>query len=185
MRKTILFVMVLQIIAITVRSQVNKVTIQASGLTCSMCSNAINKSLTTLSFISQIKSNIKDSEFELSIKPNTKVDFALIKKKVEDAGFFIAHMEAQIVFQETSIVSDAHIETLGIMFHFLSVKPQVLNGETKIRFLDKGYVTAKEFKKNVSLTTLNCFKTGKMNVCCKGKHEIGLKPLYHVTASQL
>ena len=180
MRKIISLLMVTLIINTTVFAQVNKVTIQASGLTCSMCSNAINKSLTTLTFVSQIKSNIKESVFELSIKPNAKVDFALIKKKVEDAGFFVARMEAQIVFQEASVAQDTHLEIQGAQFHFLNVKPQTLNGETKIRFLDKGYVTAKEFKKNATLTTLNCFKTGKSDVCCEGKHNLGM-PLYHVT----
>jgi copper chaperone CopZ len=172
--------MVTLIITKTVFSQVNKITIQASGLTCSMCSNAINKSLKTLPFIDNIKSNIKESEFELQIKPNSKVDFAAVKKKVEDAGFFIARMEAVIVFQDASIASDTHLELQGVEFHFLNVKPQKLNGETKIRFLDKGYVTAKEYKKNATLTTLNCFRTGKSDVCCEGKHNLGM-PLYHVT----
>ncbi len=180
MRKIISLLMVTLIFTTSVLAQVNKVTIQASGLTCSMCSNAINKTLTTLTFVSQIKSNIKESEFELSIKPNAKVDFALIKKKVEDAGFFVARMEAQFVFQEASIAQDSHLEIQGSQFHFLNVKPQTLNGETKIRFFDKGYVTAKEFKKNASLTKLNCFKTGKSDVCCEGKHNLGM-PLYHVT----
>ncbi|MEN9963241.1 MAG: hypothetical protein RL582_336 [Bacteroidota bacterium] len=180
MRKIISLLMVTLIITTSTLAQVNKVTIQASGLTCSMCSNAINKTLTTLAFVSQIKSNIKESEFELSIKPNAKVDFALIKKKVEDAGFFVARMEAQFVFQEASIAQDTHLEIQGSQFHFLNVKPQTLNGETKIRFLDKGYVTAKEFKKNATLTKLNCFKTGKSDVCCEGKHNLGM-PLYHVT----
>jgi copper chaperone CopZ len=172
--------MVTLIITTSALSQINKIIIQASGLTCSMCSNAINKSLTTLSFVSHIKSSIKDSEFELSIKPNAKVDFVSIKKKVEDAGFFVARMEAFIVFQEASIAQDTHLEIQGAQFHFLNVKPQILNGETKIRFLDKGYLTAKEFKKNASLTKLNCFKTGKSDVCCEGKHNLGM-PLYHVT----
>jgi copper chaperone CopZ len=180
MRKIISLLMVTLIINISVLAQVNKVIIQASGLTCSMCSNAINKSLSTITFVSQIKSNIKDSEFEIFIKPNATVDFALIKKKVEDAGFFVARMEALMVFQEASVAPDTHLEIQGVQFHFLSVKPQTLNGETKIRFLDKGYLTAKEFKKNASLTKLNCFKTGKSDVCCEGKHNLGM-PLYHVT----
>jgi copper chaperone CopZ len=57
------------------QAHVNKVQLQASGLTCSMCSNAINKSLKTVDYIDKVMANIKTSTFEISFKPGAKINF--------------------------------------------------------------------------------------------------------------
>lgn len=40
-------------------AQISKVTLQASGLTCSMCSNSINKSLRSVDYVEKVMANIK------------------------------------------------------------------------------------------------------------------------------
>jgi hypothetical protein len=57
------------------------------------------------------------------------------------------------------------------VFHFINVKEQILAGDKTIRLLDKGFVSAKEYKKNSSLTKMACYKTGEEN----GKR------IFHVT----
>src|SRR5436305_14629046 len=54
-------------------AQVKKVSIQASGLTCSMCSKAIYKALRSVDFVEKVDADIKNSTFEISFKPNTDV----------------------------------------------------------------------------------------------------------------
>lgn len=76
------------------QAQVTKVYLQASGLTCSMCSNSINKALKTLDFIDKVDADIKNYTFEISFKANSIVDFDKIKKKVEDAGFSVSDFVA-------------------------------------------------------------------------------------------
>lgn len=181
MKKIISFLLAISMFMGASNAQVSKIILQASGLTCSMCSNAINKSLSTLPFISNVKSNIKESTFEITVKPGQKVDFSQIKKKVEDAGFFVAGLQAQINLGNVAIAQDTHIDFESMTFHFVNVKASNLKGETIVRFLDKGYVTAKEFKKNSSMTDMNCFKTGKIGTCCNRKHDNTLTSLYHVT----
>jgi copper chaperone CopZ len=83
-----IFMLVAIFISMATKAQVMKVYLQASGLTCSMCSNAINKSLKTLDFVDKIDADVKRYTFELSFKSNSSVDFGKIKRKVEDAGFF-------------------------------------------------------------------------------------------------
>ncbi|MEI8142291.1 MAG: heavy-metal-associated domain-containing protein [Chitinophagia bacterium] len=67
--------------------QKKKVTLVASGLTCSMCSKAIFKSLTKLDFVEEVKVDIEKSTYILSFKTDSKVNLAQIKKAVTDAGF--------------------------------------------------------------------------------------------------
>jgi len=162
-------------------SQINKVTIQASGLTCSMCSNAINKSIKKLSYVNEVVPNIKNSTFEIYFKPDAVVDFDQLKKKVEDAGFFVANFEVNITFEQLDISNDKHYSLNGTMLHFMNVGNKTLKGEINLRLLDKGYVTSKEFKKNSKYTKMNCYQTGLMESCCNDKTKsIGTR-IYHVT----
>jgi copper chaperone CopZ len=155
----------------TAKAQVTKVSLQASGLTCSMCSNAINKAIQSLDFVEKVDANIKNSTFEILFKPNSNVDFDKIKKKVEDAGFFVANFSAIIHFDNVAVANDTHVDLGATTFHFLNVKAATLSGDKTIRLLDKGFLPAKEYKKNSSLTKMDCYKTGTAN----GKR------IFHVT----
>ena len=155
-----LIVIILALFCFTVNAQVTKVSLQASGLTCSMCSNAINKSLKSLDFVDKVDANIKNSTFDISFKSNTTIDLDKLKKKVEDAGFFVANLTATINFDNVAIANDTQVNVGNDVFHFLNVKAQTLSGSKTIRLLDKGFVSAKEYKKNSSLTKMECYKTG-------------------------
>ncbi|MBC7424455.1 MAG: heavy-metal-associated domain-containing protein [Ferruginibacter sp.] len=163
--KNILFIAAL-LCSFATKAQVTKVAIQASGLTCSMCSNAINKSLRSIDFVQNVDANIKTSTFEITFKPGTAVDFDKLKKKVEDAGFFVANFTATIHFDKVQLVNDGLVTVDGTTFHFLNIKDQVLDGNKSIQLIDKGYVTAKAYKANGKYTSMECYKTGLAAACC-------------------
>jgi copper chaperone CopZ len=152
-------------------AQVKAVTLQASGLTCSMCSNSIFKALKTLDFVEKVDANVKESSFGISFKPGADIDFDKLKAKVEGAGFFVASFTITYHFDGLAITNDKHVAVGKNVFHFLNVKDEILSGDKKIRLLDKGYVSAKEFKKNSSFTKMACYKTGEENS----------KRIFHVT----
>jgi copper chaperone CopZ len=166
-----LFLMMVVLFSIAAQAQVKSVTIQASGLTCSMCSNSIFKALKTLDFVENVDANIKTSSFDISFKPTAAIDFDKLKAKVEGAGFFVANFTVTYSFDNLAVSNDKHINVGNSVFHFLNVKDGVLSGEKKLRLLDKGFVSAKEFKKNSSLTKMACYKTGEENK----------KRIFHVT----
>lgn len=166
-----IFLIIAVIFSFTATAQVTKVSLQASGLTCSMCSNAINKAIKSLDFVDKVDANIKNSTFDISFKQNAVIDFDKLKKKVEDAGFFVASFTANIQFDNVAIANDTHVNVGANDFHFLNVKDQTLSGNKTIKILDKGFIPAKEYKKNGSLTKMSCYKTGEEN----GKR------IFHVT----
>lgn len=166
-----LIIIVLVLFSPGTQAQVKDVTIQASGLTCSMCSNSIFKALKTLDFVEKVDANIKTSSFGISFKPGADIDFDKLKAKVEDAGFFVANFTLTYHFDELAVSNDKHINVGDRVFHFLNVKEAVLSGEKKVRLLDKGFVSAKEFKKNSILTKMACYQSGEEN----GKR------IFHVT----
>ena len=162
-------------------AQVTKVTIQASGLTCSMCSNSINKSLKSIEIVDKVEANIKNSTFEIYFKPGSVVDFDKLKSKVEDAGFSVADFTATIHFNNVQVVNDDHVIIEGLVFHFLNVKDQLLNGNKTIRIVDKGFVSSKQYKANGQYTLMECYKTGVAGNCC---HKDGIATgarIFHAT----
>ena len=166
-----IFLVITVLFSVAGKAQVKSVTIQASGLTCSMCSNAIFKALKTLDFVDHVEPNIKNSTFDIRFKPGSRIDFDKLKGKVEDAGFFVARFTVVLNFENLSVSNDTHVTVGEEVFHFLNVKDKVLSGDQTIRILDKGFVSAKEYKKNSSLTGMACYKSGEE----KGKR------VFHVT----
>ncbi|MCW3106037.1 MAG: Heavy metal transport/detoxification protein [Segetibacter sp.] len=133
-------------LSIATKAQVTKVSLQASGLTCSMCSNSINKALKTLDFVHRIDADIKTYTFEISFKPNSNVDFDMIKAKVEKAGFSVSGFVATIHFNNVQVKNNEPVTIGGKSFLFVNVKDQSLNGPKQIKVLDKGFVSSKEYK---------------------------------------
>lgn len=176
-----LFFVIAVLFAAHSQAQITTVNLQASGLTCSMCSNAINKSLKTIDYIDKVMANIKTSTFEISFKPDAKINFDHLKKKVEDAGFSVANMRATVNFENVQIEKDQHINYGGLTLHFLNAIGQTLNGEKAIQIVDKGYVSAKSFKKNQMFTKMDCYKTGVAGSCCTKEGLPSGTRIFHVT----
>nr|WP_294904489.1 heavy-metal-associated domain-containing protein [uncultured Lacibacter sp.] len=168
--KKLLFIICL-LAGISVSAQFKSATLQASGLTCAMCSNAINKSLKTLSFVERVETDLNKSAFEIIFKEGADINFDQLRKKVEDAGFSVAKLQIVTNFSNVTVQNDQSVTVGGKQLLFLSVKNQQLNGEKTITIVDKNFLPAKEHKKYAGLTKAASFKTGE----AKGVR------VYHVT----
>ena len=160
------------LLTVRLNAQFSKATLQATGLTCAMCSNAVNKALQKVSFVESVKSDIKNSSFDIVFKQNAEINIDALKDAVEDAGFSVGSLKLTGNFTEVAIENDKHVKIGNETFHFLNVSGQVLNGEKTITILDKNFVTEKVFKKYSSATKLSCMQTGKT---ASGER------IYHVT----
>jgi copper chaperone CopZ len=142
MKKIILLI---QICCITflVNAQITKVEIMATGLTCSMCSNAINKQLKTITEVEKVDIDLNKNLFVITLKADNKLTPKTFKDKVEKAGFFVGSMVLSVNFANQNIEDNKQINN----YVFIDTKSQTLNGMTKVKVLDKGYVTTKEYKK--------------------------------------
>ncbi len=179
--KTLLLAIALAFAAMPSKAQFSKATLQATGLTCAMCSNAINKALQAVPFIESVRSDIKNSAFNIVFKPGVTVDIDALKNAVEDAGFSVGSLKLTGSFSELKVDNDQHVQIGNTNFHFLDVKAQTLNGENTITVVDKSFVKAKQFKKFSSFTKMSCLQTGKAASCCI-KHGVPAEArIYHVT----
>lgn len=117
-------------------AQIVKAEIRATGLTCSMCSNAINKQLKSMSEVVNVETDLNTNTFTVTLKEGNSLTPKVFKEKVEKAGFFIG-----------SLVLTTKAETIKQEGYIVVNKASTSNAEVQIQILDKGYVTEKEFKK--------------------------------------
>jgi copper chaperone CopZ len=142
MKKIILIIQICCIAFVT-NAQISKVEIMATGLTCSMCSNAINKQLKTLTEVVKVDIDLNKNLFVITLKADNKLTPKTFKDKVEKAGFFIGSMVLFMNFNNQAVEDNKQIDN----YIFIDTKAQTLSGVAKVKMLDKGYITTKEFKK--------------------------------------
>lgn len=146
MKKLLLLLLVI-FLGLFAEAQFSKARLQATGLTCALCSNAINKALQKLPFVIAVNADIKNSAFNISFKPGQEVEIAALRKAVEDAGFFVGGLQLTGVFTDMKVGNDDKVRIGKNEVRFLDTEKQTLNGEKTIRILNKEYLTAKDFKK--------------------------------------
>ena len=117
-------------------AQIVKAEIRATGLTCSMCSNAINKQLKTLPEVVDVAIDLNTNTFTVTLKEGNELSPKVFKDKVEKAGFFIG-----------SLLLTAKPETITKSSYILVNDKKSNASEVQFQVVDKGYVTEKEFKK--------------------------------------
>ncbi len=168
-------------VTLQAQAQIKQATLQASGLTCAMCSNAIYKALQKLPFAGKVESNIKESAFTITFKPGAAVSFDAMRKAVEGAGFSVAKLQVKAAFNNVKVRNDAHLTLQGQNLHFLGIKDQTLAGEQTFQLVDKKFVADKTYKKYAASTKMECVKTGVMASCCSKPGATNNNRIYHVT----
>lgn len=140
MKKTnniyVLLVSIVILVSTKANAQISKAEIIATGLTCSMCSNAINKQLKSLPEVVNVETDLNTNTFSVTLKEDNTLSPKVFKDKVEKAGFFIG-----------SLIVTTKSETIKQGDYVLVNNASSTNPEVQIQVLDKGYVTEKEFKK--------------------------------------
>ncbi|HTL08228.1 MAG TPA: heavy-metal-associated domain-containing protein [Chitinophagaceae bacterium] len=179
--KKLLIVSILALLFTASNAQFTRATLQASGLTCAMCSRAIDNALKELPYIETVKPDIRNSAFTVTFKQGQQPDIDGIKKAVEDAGFFVAKFVITGTFNNTAIKNDDHIAIAGKEYHFLNVQDQVLNGEKSLTVVDKNFLSPNAFKKYTAATAMQCIKTGQAGGCCEKAGLSAGTRIYHVT----
>jgi copper chaperone CopZ len=146
MRKIVLAIIIIMSSMMT-EAQIIKAELTATGLTCSMCSRATYKQLTSLPEVDKVETDLNKTAFILHFKKGSKVNVADLKKKVEDAGFSVGELLVVFNFKNQTVANNGSFTQDNISYTFMDSKNAVLNGDVKVKVLDKGFVVEKEYKK--------------------------------------
>lgn len=179
--KKMILVGLLAAVVLQGSAQFTKASLQASGLTCSMCNNAIYKALKALPFVASVESDIKKASFDIAFKKEERVDIDALRSAVEDAGFSVAAFTLTGNFNNLQVADDKHVVIGDTHLHFLKANERVLNGQQTLTVVDKGFLTAKNFRKYAAATKMDCVQTGKAGACCKKEGMSEGTRVFHVT----
>ena len=181
MKKILLSLMILLSITAVSNAQIKKATLQASGLTCAMCAKSVYTNLTSLSFVESVDTDLNASAFEIKFKEGQHVDPEALRKKVEDAGFSVSKLHLEFDAKNQKIEHDTHLKVGNSYYHFVNVKPKEYIGPITLHVIDKDYLTAKDHKKIVGGSNLDCYKLGDATKCAIANHEVHELNIFHVT----
>ena len=143
-----IFIIVFTILSLPLFSQsITSISLTASGLTCSMCSKAIYKSLLKLPTVEKVDADIQNSGFTIFLKPGSKIVLGDFRKAVQDAGFSVASLQIKANFTHSVIDPHSELSIEGNRVVFPGVEKQELNGPRTLLLIDKGYLPEKDRRK--------------------------------------
>ena len=140
--------------------QISSADLQVTGLTCSMCSNATQKSLETLNFISSVKPDLNKNIFVLTFKKDANINLDLVRKKVQDAGFSVGGLTASFNFNQLKIDDKGQAVVDGNVYRFVNAKSKILNGTVKASVVDKNFISGSAFKKQATTANSDAYASG-------------------------
>lgn len=140
--------------------QVTTVEMQVTGLTCSMCSQATEKSLRTLDYVSDVTPDLNKNVFIITFKKDKAVSFDQLNKKVKDAGFSVGKLEATINFNQTKIDDNGQAVVGANVYRFANAKDKILNGTVKVNVIDKSFISNNAFKQKSATVKFDSYATG-------------------------
>jgi copper chaperone CopZ len=176
--KKIFFLLFAVLISVSSFAQFTSARLTAAGLTCAMCTKAINNALQKIPFVKSVDADIANSAFLITFRSGGDIDPDRLKSAVEEAGFSVASLGLTGSFNNIAISNDAHVNIMGKTFHFVKVKKAVLNGSQTLTVVDKKFLPAKSFKIYSAATGYKCIQTGTALDCCP---KTASGRIYHVT----
>ena len=139
--------MLVSLFTIQANAQISKAELVATGLTCSMCSNAINKQFKAMPEVEKVITDLNSNTFTIFLKKENSLSPKSFKDKVEKAGFFVGSLIVTMPFDNLKVADNSTFNAKEASYVFVDTKTQTLKGEVKVKVLDKGFVTQKEYKK--------------------------------------
>ncbi|MDQ7949758.1 MAG: cation transporter [Pedobacter sp.] len=139
---------------------VKTVELQVTGLTCSMCSQATEKSLSTLPYIDKITPDLNRNVFVITFKKGSQVNFDQLQKKVKDAGFSVGKLEATFDFDQARIDENGQTSFGSQTYRFVNAKNKVLDGLIKTSLVDKNFISTAAYKQKLATVKFDSYATG-------------------------
>jgi len=149
--KFILIACLVLIASVKSYSQISKVEIVATGLTCSMCSNSINKQFKSMAEVESVSTDLNTNTFTIFLKENNSLTPKALKASVEKTGFFIGSMVLTIDLGNVQIKQNVKVQQNSGTYVFVAGPDQSIKGSVQVKVLNDGYVTKKEFKKSAKV----------------------------------
>ncbi|MEM0996705.1 MAG: heavy metal-associated domain-containing protein [Bacteroidota bacterium] len=127
-------------------AQFQSATIVVDGLTCSMCSYGVERSLRKLEFVDDVQMDLNSNTAQVSFRTDREVMITALAKKVTDAGFSVRSLQATASIEHHSIPGDIDYLIGHSVCHFLE-SVDVPEGQLVMTFIGKEFMDKRAWKK--------------------------------------
>lgn len=149
--KKFFLIIITSLISLSLQAQFLKAKLGITGLTCSLCSYSVEKSIRQLPFVHDIKMDLNESRVEVIFKANKLVSLHSLIQKVYDAGFSVSELKAVFAFNEQLVEDNYLFNYADENYCFIQTGKKLLVGEVTLTIIDKRFFLKKEFKEWKSL----------------------------------
>ena len=115
------------------------------GLTCSACSRSVEMSIRKLDFVDSVIMNLEHTEGKIIFKKSSKIEIVKIGQAIVNAGFSVRYLKAAFIFNDIQISNDYQFTYENSAYRFITLPKINFQGETILTFIDKNYLSKKEF----------------------------------------
>lgn len=130
-----------------INAQFTTAEIQINGLVSSSSSFSVYKALQTLDFVDSLTIDLNTTTAFITFDTTKKANFKLIAEKIIDAGFSIGKCIGVCWLNSIPISDGNCIEFKADLYKIITPTSRLFNGKQTVLFLDKRYMSKKEFAK--------------------------------------
>jgi copper chaperone CopZ len=120
------------------------VEVGVNGLTCSVCTQSVERSIRRLDFVDSVSMSLEKTEGRIFLKRDAVVDLRKIAKAVVAAGFSVRFLRVAFGFDDMAIGRDGSFVYQGQPFQWLQFQNNATKGETILKLVDEGFLPKKE-----------------------------------------
>jgi copper chaperone CopZ len=139
------------LISTVLQAQISEVTVGINGLTCSMCSRTVEKSMLRLQWVEKVEMSLETTEAKIFIKKNAAVSMKEFPRSVKDAGFSVRFVSMEINAAGLRVQEDGLFYASGQQFRFTGTNKIPKEGIIKFRLIDPLFTRPNESKKWAAL----------------------------------
>lgn len=70
-------------------AQVMEIVVGVDGFTCSLCAKGVEGQFRAIDFVKEVKADLKNTAFEMKVKPDMTIRLSEIREAVTDGGFTV------------------------------------------------------------------------------------------------
>lgn len=116
------------------------------GLTCSMCSRSVEKSIQQLDFIESVEMDLNTNQATVVFKDDLPIKLESISKKIEDAGFSLREFQVWVQLPQMSLENYAVHRIGNYALQFVNVEKKEVEGKMLLKLVGNEFMCRKKWK---------------------------------------
>lgn len=146
-----IFLTLFLLFALTSQSAIRSITVGINGLTCSMCSRTVEKSMLQLQFVDKVEMSLEATEAKILLKPQSSVSMKEIARSVKDAGFSVRFISVEFDFGDLRVGEDGSFFCQGQPFSWVGKRVMPVDKKVRLRLIDPAFIPPNEKSKWAAL----------------------------------